>query len=86
MKLGPEDYKFVSRQIILGLDFYLTPKNRFAKTLERAEDLALKRGHEHLFDISPRTFVLPGDFEKWRATASAESDTIWISKPGDGAR
>jgi hypothetical protein len=86
MSLKPEDLQVASRQTILGLDFYLTPKNRFAQTLMRAESLALERGYNNLFNISPPTFVLPDDFTKWHATAATEPDTIWISKPSDGAR
>ncbi len=39
----------------------------------------------------PRTWSMPGDFDRWRAVAAAEPDTIWVVKPkrlalGDGVR
>lgn len=86
MSLTPEALHKASSQTIVGMDFYLTLKHRFAKTLARAAALAEERGHKAVFDISPRTFVFPDDFEAWRTVATAEPDTIWIAKPGDGAR
>jgi len=85
MLLSPQELQLVSRQAILGLDFYLTIKSRFAVSIHRAINLAKERGGESLFDISPQTYIFPGDFEKWRVVAS-DPNKIWISKPGDGAR
>jgi len=67
----------VSRQAILGLDFYLATKSHFAEVLAR---------DNRFQDIAPRTFVFPQDFERWQAAVAAEPETIWISKPGSGAR
>ncbi len=73
MQLRPEDLQAASTQTIPGLDFYLAIKSRFAKIVEG-------------LGITPRTFVFPEDFDAWRKVAEAESDTIWISKPSNGAR
>ncbi len=86
MSLTPGAVRKASSQTIVGMDYYLTLKHRFAKTLERAAAIAKERGHNAVFDISPRTFVFPDDFEKWHDAATNEPNTIWISKPGDGAR
>ncbi|HSX06062.1 MAG TPA: hypothetical protein VLF69_06380 [Candidatus Saccharimonadales bacterium] len=86
MNVSPETLHKASSRTILGIDFYLTSKYRLAKMLTRADSIAKERGHKALFNISPRTFVFPGDFQEWRAAAHAEPNTIWISKPGDGAR
>ncbi len=86
MSLSPDDLLKASSPTILGMDFYLTLKYQLARVLARAAAIAKERGHEAIFDISPRTFVFPGDFKTWRAIAATEPDTVWISKPGDGAR
>jgi len=85
MPLSPQEFQLVSRQAILGLDFYLTIKSQFATCINRSIELAKTRGLDSLNAITPQTYVFPGDFEKWRVAAS-DLDKIWISKPGDGAR
>lgn len=84
--LTPELFRMAGQRTIFGMDIYLSLKHQFARILARAANIAQTRGHGPLFDIAPRTFVFPDDFEKWRAAAVAEPDTIWISKPGGGAR
>jgi hypothetical protein len=64
----------------------LVRKHLLAMTLARAAELAKQRGQPGVFDIAPRSFVFPGEFESWRAAAAARPDTIWISKTGIGAR
>ncbi len=32
-------------------------------------------------DVHPRTWSLPGGYERWRRTAAAEPGTIWVVKP-----
>jgi hypothetical protein len=86
MELKPEDLHAATRNSILGVDFYLTPKNRFAQTLKRATDLAPQRGQHSLFDIAPQTFVFPHEYGAWYKTAVTESEKIWIVKPANGAR
>jgi hypothetical protein len=33
------------------------------------------------YDFFPRTFAMPGDYDRWRAVAAAEPGVIWIRKP-----
>ncbi len=42
-------------------------------------------------ECHPRTWSMPGDFDRWRVVADAEPDTIWVVKPkrralGEGVR
>jgi hypothetical protein len=87
MKLSEHDIlQIAGTSVIPGLGLFFTRKFQLAITLQRAKDLAARRGHTGLFDIAPTTFVFPHEFDAWRAAAIAKPDTIWISKPGAGTR
>lgn len=87
MKLSDQDIlRMAGTSVIPGMDLFLARKFQLATALRRAKDLSLERGHAGLFDIAPRTFVFPHEFDAWRAEAAAKPETIWISKPGAGTR
>lgn len=81
-----EILRLAGTSVIPGIDLFLTRKFQLATALRRAKDVSAKRGHTGLFDIAPRTFVFPQEYNAWCAAAAAEPETIWISKPGAGTR